>query len=423
MKGALGLVFGLLLFPSCSWATSCNYYYNSSLPVPSGYGASYDVFVPGFPQFVAADCNTIPSVPTTIGTGATNEAVYGLAYVSAFNSSGTTNAITSAGSATLHFSSVPSDVSAGQIVVDNTSAGVVPASTTVVSSTSTTVLMSNNATGAGVGSGDAISFWTPVTLTGNVITPNGYYQGQATGDLGISSADLSSGWNFVAFLVAVYRNGSWVYGCPNVACSSPGWNLQALTTAVAMPTINTVSLSTLTLNIPAAPASLVATISVTLSSGSFAGTVVLDNSTGVCSGSASADNGKFTITGSSPSFSLNVGGSTINDTTDHVCILTTDSATANSPVPTAFVLTSSPPPPPVPVSVSLAPASLTLNDNDPSGTLVSTVTVHMSDGSTNYHGTLTSNNPLFAIMGMQVVLPRNLNPSDDGSYSVVITAP
>jgi hypothetical protein len=69
----------------------------------------------------------------------------------------TTNAVTAAGNAVLHFASTTGVVD-GSPANDLTAGGVIPAGTTVLSHTSTTVTLSANATGAGVGSGDTIAF-------------------------------------------------------------------------------------------------------------------------------------------------------------------------------------------------------------------------------------------------------------------------
>lgn len=70
----------------------------------------------------------------------------------------TTTASTAAGNATLTFGGgVPATVSVGQPVMDLTAA-VIPPGTTVLSKTATTVTLSANVTGAGVGNGDTIIF-------------------------------------------------------------------------------------------------------------------------------------------------------------------------------------------------------------------------------------------------------------------------
>ena len=79
-----------------------------------------------------------------------------------------TNSTTASGNAILHFGTTPSWVVAGMVVFDLTAPTVIPANTTVLSSTGTTVTLSNSATGAGVGSGDNIVFSSvPVFTTTN----------------------------------------------------------------------------------------------------------------------------------------------------------------------------------------------------------------------------------------------------------------
>jgi hypothetical protein len=71
-----------------------------------------------------------------------------------------TNAATSSGNV-LHFGSVSSVVVAGCVVEDLTNSGAIPAGTTVASTTATTVTLSANVTGSGVGNGDSIAFYSP----------------------------------------------------------------------------------------------------------------------------------------------------------------------------------------------------------------------------------------------------------------------
>lgn len=75
--------------------------------------------------------------------------------------SAATNNTTASGNNTLHFASVPAGVVANMVIQDRTTPTVIPGNTTVVSTTSTTVVMSANATGAGVSSGDTINFSQP----------------------------------------------------------------------------------------------------------------------------------------------------------------------------------------------------------------------------------------------------------------------
>lgn len=71
---------------------------------------------------------------------------------------GTTNGTTASGNPTLHFASTPAWIVAGMTITDVTSSSVIPAGTTVLSTTGTTVTMSANATGGGVGGTDVIQF-------------------------------------------------------------------------------------------------------------------------------------------------------------------------------------------------------------------------------------------------------------------------
>ncbi|HJU15706.1 MAG TPA: phage tail protein [Stellaceae bacterium] len=72
----------------------------------------------------------------------------------------TTNAATVSG-AVLHFAGVPASVVPGVAVADKTTPSVIPAGTTVLSTTATTVTVSANVSGAGVASGDQIAFYSP----------------------------------------------------------------------------------------------------------------------------------------------------------------------------------------------------------------------------------------------------------------------
>jgi hypothetical protein len=67
-----------------------------------------------------------------------------------------TNNTTAAGNATLHFVATPAWVIANMVVFDLTTPASIPASTLVLSTTGSTIVMTNNAAGAGVGSGDNI---------------------------------------------------------------------------------------------------------------------------------------------------------------------------------------------------------------------------------------------------------------------------
>jgi large repetitive protein len=82
-----------------------------------------------------------------------------------------------------------------------------------------------------------------------------------------------------------------------------------------------------------------------------------------------------------------------------------------------------PPSPSTPTAITLSPASATTPDNVPAGTLLTTATVTMSDGS-QFTGTLTSSDTtgFFAISGLNIVTGRALTSADVGTHSTTITA-
>jgi hypothetical protein len=82
-----------------------------------------------------------------------------------------------------------------------------------------------------------------------------------------------------------------------------------------------------------------------------------------------------------------------------------------------------PPPPGTPIAIRLSPASATIPDNAPAGTVLTTATVTMSDGS-QFAVTLTSSDTsgFFAISGLNIVTARALTSADDGTHSTTIAA-
>ena len=87
----------------------------------------------------------------------------------------TTNGATAAGNATLNFAAVPATILVGMTIADLTTGSVIPAGTTVRSTTATTVVMSQNATGAGVANGDSIQF--SYLRNGNPVDDIGWFKG------------------------------------------------------------------------------------------------------------------------------------------------------------------------------------------------------------------------------------------------------
>jgi hypothetical protein len=107
--------------------------------------------------------------PTDAGTGGTE--VTGGAYARVqVAGAATTNGTTASGNPTLHFVSTPAWITAGMSIYDVTASSVIPAGTTVLSTTGTTVTMSANATGAGVGGTDSIAFSAFAAPTGSAPT-------------------------------------------------------------------------------------------------------------------------------------------------------------------------------------------------------------------------------------------------------------
>jgi hypothetical protein len=79
-------------------------------------------------------------------------------------------------------------------------------------------------------------------------------------------------------------------------------------------------------------------------------------------------------------------------------------------------------PVPTPVSIALSPSSPQIQDTATGGSIVSTATVTMSDGSTNANCTLSTSVPAYyQISGLNVVLAHNLAQADDGQHNTVIS--
>jgi hypothetical protein len=138
-----------------------------------------------------------------------------------------TNGTTAAGNAILHFASVPAWIVAGMEITDTTAGtGVIPIGTTVLSVGGTTVTMSANAAGGGVGNGDTINFnafsrasgSAPGTITNNAVITFP----QATANwgtvIGFGLCDGSAGGNILAW--DYMGNFSWL-PC-TVSSASPG---------------------------------------------------------------------------------------------------------------------------------------------------------------------------------------------------------
>lgn len=116
------------------------------------------------------------TAPADAGTGGTEVTGGSYARVQVAGAA-TVNGTTAAGNATLNFAATPAWITVGMYIYDITAPSVIPAATTVLSKTGTTVVMSANATGAGVGATDSIVFTAfapatasaPSTITNNAV--------------------------------------------------------------------------------------------------------------------------------------------------------------------------------------------------------------------------------------------------------------
>ena len=128
-----------------------------------------------------------------------------------------TNNTTASGNNTLHFATSPTWLVAGMTIYDLTTPASIPNGTVVVSRTSNTVVMSNNAAGAGVGSGDNIIFSSvPVFTTTS---------GSATVSVAFIGHGLSVGSTFV-FPIATTAQGVTINGNYQVTAVSDANNFQ-----------------------------------------------------------------------------------------------------------------------------------------------------------------------------------------------------
>lgn len=170
-------------------------YLSGSLAMP----ALPPIFLGLFTVAPTSDAGTGGTEVTTVATNYARQQIAG---------SLTTNATTASGNNTLHFASVPSWILGpsgtgvvGMQIRDATSAAVIPANTTLVSATATTVVMSNNAAGAGVGGTDVITFscFAPAVASANNPEPT-TTPGSITNTNAIVTMNQSTGsWGTVIF--------------------------------------------------------------------------------------------------------------------------------------------------------------------------------------------------------------------------------
>ncbi|HCE10140.1 MAG TPA: hypothetical protein DEQ40_16360 [Oxalobacteraceae bacterium] len=166
------------------------------------------------------------AAPADSGSGGTEVSGVSYARVQVAGSL-TTNGTTASGNATLHFASVPAWVQAGMTIYDNTASGLIPAATTVLSTTSTTVVMSANAAGAGVGGTDSIGFSAFSGASGSAPSS------AVNGSIITFATPGTGGWGTVVFFglydaitAGNYLDGDYIGNFPwlpvSISSASPG---------------------------------------------------------------------------------------------------------------------------------------------------------------------------------------------------------
>jgi len=149
------------------------------------------------PTLPSVWCGLYTAMPTSdAGTGGTE--VTGGAYARV-QVAGTqaVNAITAAASAVLNFATVPAFVTVGMTVRDLTAPSVIPAATTVISKTGTTVTLSATVTGGGVGATDSIVFSAWPAATASVGTEPAVTPASVTNGAVVSFATATVSWGTV----------------------------------------------------------------------------------------------------------------------------------------------------------------------------------------------------------------------------------
>jgi hypothetical protein len=108
-----------------------------------------------------------------------------------------TSATTAAGVAILTFASVPAWVTVGMTATDTTATTVIPAGSTILSKTATTVTISANVTGAGVGNGDNIVFCAFPASTASVGTEPSVTPASVTNGSIVTFAAATANWGTI----------------------------------------------------------------------------------------------------------------------------------------------------------------------------------------------------------------------------------
>lgn len=150
-----------------------------------------------FPALPSVWMGLFTTVPTSdAGTGGVE--VTGGSYArTQVAGSLTTNGTTANGNNTLHFASVPAWIVPGMAIYDNTTPAAIPAATTVLSTTGTTVVMSANAAGGGVGGTDSIGFSAFSAAIASSGTEPAVAPGQVQNNATITFPQATASWGTV----------------------------------------------------------------------------------------------------------------------------------------------------------------------------------------------------------------------------------
>jgi hypothetical protein len=150
--------------------------------------------VPALPAIFAGLFTTAPT--NDAGTGGTE--VTGGAYArTQVAGTLTTNGTTASGNATLHFASVPAWIVSGMLIRDATTPASISAGTTVLTTTPTTVVMSANAAGAGVGGTDNITFSAFAAAAASVGTEPSVTPASITSSAAVTFPRATADWGTV----------------------------------------------------------------------------------------------------------------------------------------------------------------------------------------------------------------------------------
>lgn len=442
----IGLFLFLILFSSPVFAQGCTLWYNNTIAPAAGFNTAYNPLLPSAVEPVV-NCQNPPSIPISIGLGSAGEAVWNTVYVcpsssdcsligswTPFQLSGSVGSGLAPGyfrgsaSGTLNISS--SDLTGGWNFIayldvqfvngawsyrnGNALWSLQAITTAATTYTISDIGLTNSVFIVPASSGTTIgtlsATMSPGTFTGTIVF--------STADLCTGSPSADNGNFQITGSDLQTATGSLTAGSYKVCFSAtdPLANntfYKAFTITAQSASITAVGLSNDRISASASPGTNVGTLSATLTSGSFSGTFALSTASS-CAGAPSTNNSLFAVSGTN----LNTGGGTVVAGTYQVCVSATESGIL--PYYKAFTIFVGG----VPVSISMSPSGPIVVDNSTAGTVVSTASVTMSDGST-YAGTLSlccsPATDVFDVSGLNIVVKSNLGPVNDGPYDLVIT--